>query len=147
MPIRGNDYWLTSHLCTKDHGKSRIQCTQNMHNHQGTTKHKAQHEVPTKPKCGFVNGVTQSWLTAMLIRYGLYKHLQPLLFPLKTCSMTTEPSPTTPIAELENVAMSQVGAWKKVSTNKIWARLFQSKYETNSLMTVNKTHALIKSLV
>lgn len=34
-----------------------------------------------------------------------------------------------------------------MATAKLWVRLFRGKYEVNSLATVDKTHALIKSLV
>ncbi|KAG6896344.1 hypothetical protein C0993_008523 [Termitomyces sp. T159_Od127] len=48
---------------------------------------------------------------------------------------------------LENVADSQVLAWNKVKTAKLWARIFRAKYEQNSLATVDKTRELIKSLI
>lgn len=51
------------------------------------------------------------------------------------------------IHPLENVTASQVESWKRVSTSKVWARLFRSKYEPNSLATVDRTRALLKNLV
>lgn len=51
------------------------------------------------------------------------------------------------IHPFENVTGSQIASWKRVATPKVWARLFRSKYETNSLATVDKTRALLKNLV
>ncbi|KAG6875901.1 hypothetical protein C0992_001803 [Termitomyces sp. T32_za158] len=48
---------------------------------------------------------------------------------------------------LDNVVPSQIAAWNKVITGKLWARTFRGKYETNSMEMVDKTRALIKSLV
>ncbi|KAG6867547.1 hypothetical protein C0993_001348 [Termitomyces sp. T159_Od127] len=48
---------------------------------------------------------------------------------------------------LDNVAPAQITAWKKVVTGKLWARIFRGKYEQNSLGTVDKTRAIIKSLI
>ncbi|KAG6895095.1 hypothetical protein C0992_003180 [Termitomyces sp. T32_za158] len=48
---------------------------------------------------------------------------------------------------MDNVAKSQIEAWRKVTTTKLWARLFRGKYEPNSLETVDKTRALIKGLI
>lgn len=48
---------------------------------------------------------------------------------------------------LDNVSPTQVAAWKKVTSGKLWARTFRGKYEHNSLNTVDKTRAIIKGLV
>ncbi|KAG5337062.1 hypothetical protein C0989_010962 [Termitomyces sp. Mn162] len=48
---------------------------------------------------------------------------------------------------LNNVATAQAKTWNNVTSAKLWARLFRDKYEPNSLATVDRTRALIKSLV
>ncbi|KNZ74790.1 hypothetical protein J132_06010 [Termitomyces sp. J132] len=48
---------------------------------------------------------------------------------------------------LNNVATAQAKTWNNVTSAKLWARLFRGKYEPNSLATVDRTRALIKSLV
>lgn len=51
------------------------------------------------------------------------------------------------IHPFENVITLQVESWKCVSTFKVWIKLFRSKYESNSLVTIDRTRALLKSLV
>ncbi|KAG6879804.1 hypothetical protein C0992_011355 [Termitomyces sp. T32_za158] len=48
---------------------------------------------------------------------------------------------------LDNVSKLHVEAWNKVTTAKLWARLFRGKYQQNSLATVDKTREIIKNLV
>lgn len=47
----------------------------------------------------------------------------------------------------DNIEDSQVEAWNKVTSAKLWARIFRGKYEQNSLATVDKTCNVIRSLV
>ena len=47
----------------------------------------------------------------------------------------------------DNVILSQVEDWKKVTTPRLWARLFRGKNEKNGISTVDSTRALIKNLV
>lgn len=51
------------------------------------------------------------------------------------------------IHPFKNVTGSQVESWRRVTIPKVWVRLFRSKYKTNSLVTINKTCALLKNLV